>query len=403
MRPPEVLLLDDGELDDVASLLEDLPAPYKRLRGGELRTGIPSPGRLLVATPRRVAALAEISELSQTPVRMVVSEADSEGQRAQLRQVGFNYLVRRPVHPEALRLLLLRCLYTGEDQRSDERVVVGSPVSIRSGLMLRGATLIDLSLQGCRLLVETKIPVRRRLRIQLPALSPDATGSTLTGRVVRVDPGVGTESPSSWHLGIAFEEPNDAARTELERCVAEHVHGPARIQIREEAPDGQLDPSVHVASTESLEEVRESTPASKADPSPVLGGETREGDRDEKRESARVRFSQRVPAYGNSALRVLMGRDLSTRGMRVEPHTGLELGDRVHLALYGDADEPPAMVWATIRRDDGDGGLVALFDPLPEDLAGTLESWVARLPAIESLQSGESQSLGAVLSEILTS
>ena len=43
------------------------------------------------------------------------------------------------------------------------------------------------------------------------------------------------------------------------------------------------------------------------------------------------------------------------------------------------------------------------YDPLPEDLAGTLESWVARLPAIESPQSGESQSLGAVLSEILTS
>ena len=35
-------------------------------------------------------------------------------------------------------------------------------------------------------------------------------------------------------------------------------------------------------------------------------------------------------------------------------------------------------------------------------IAETLERWVARLPLIESLQDGESQSLGAVLSEILT-
>ena len=399
MRAPEVLLLDDGELDDVASLLSDLQTRFERLRGGELRRDIPIPGRLLVATPRRVGALAEHTALRGTPNRVVVSEADSEGLRAQLREFGFDYLVRRPVHPEALRLLLLRCLYAGEEHREDARVVVGSPVSIRSGLLPREATLIDLSVGGCRLLSETPVPLGRRLRVRLPEPTPGKAGSCLIGRVVRVDPDGGANSDSNWRIGVAFELRDQAERTELERCVAQYTLGPASVQS---PPNPAEIPGTQVGA-------RRAPPARvglslEPEPAPQLetGGYEEEPDTAEQRESTRVEFARRVPAYGKSALRVLMGRDLSTRGMRVEPHAGLELGDRIHLAIYGDAEASPALVWATIRRDDGDAGLVALFDSVPAEVAEALECWVARLPAIESLQAGESQSLGSVLSEILT-
>ena len=40
---PQILLLDDGELDDVAQLLDSLDLPYTRLRGGEILSDIAPP------------------------------------------------------------------------------------------------------------------------------------------------------------------------------------------------------------------------------------------------------------------------------------------------------------------------------------------------------------------------
>ena len=42
---PEVLILDDGELDDLVSLLKQLGVPFTRLRGGEIEYGIDDPAQ----------------------------------------------------------------------------------------------------------------------------------------------------------------------------------------------------------------------------------------------------------------------------------------------------------------------------------------------------------------------
>ena len=55
--PPEVLLLDDGELDDVQEILDSLETPYGRIRGGAVSEHTSPPGRLLVTTPRHAAAV----------------------------------------------------------------------------------------------------------------------------------------------------------------------------------------------------------------------------------------------------------------------------------------------------------------------------------------------------------
>ena len=47
-RSPAVLLLDDGELDDVQTLLEEIRIPYGRVRGGAIAQRTPAPTRLLV-------------------------------------------------------------------------------------------------------------------------------------------------------------------------------------------------------------------------------------------------------------------------------------------------------------------------------------------------------------------
>ena len=87
------------------------------MRGGAIAQETPPPSRLLIATPRRVDCVRMPepgSEQDGSLVRIVVVNEDSTTLRSRLRSAGFDFLVRRPVHPEALRLLLLRVLYRGD-------------------------------------------------------------------------------------------------------------------------------------------------------------------------------------------------------------------------------------------------------------------------------------------------
>ena len=121
----------------------------------------------------------------------------------------------------------------------------------------------------------------------------------------------------------------------------------------------------------------------------------------ERRHDQRGAYARRVPAFGDRAMRVLMARDLSMRGMRVERDNGLSLGDRLHLAIYGTADQEPFLVWATAGRDDGSDGMFLAFDKLHPVIAEQLEKLVAGLPSVECLKDGEAGALGTVMTEIL--
>jgi hypothetical protein len=122
---------------------------------------------------------------------------------------------------------------------------------------------------------------------------------------------------------------------------------------------------------------------------------------DDRREVPRQPFGANVPAFGSRALRVLVGRDLSMGGMRIACHPELEVGDRMHLAIYGDVGEEPFLIWSTVRRNDGDGGMALVFDPVHPTIAERLEKLVANLPAVESLHDDEAAAMGTVLTEVL--
>ena len=121
-----------------------------------------------------------------------------------------------------------------------------------------------------------------------------------------------------------------------------------------------------------------------------------------RRRNRRGAFERKIPAYGDRALRVLMGRDLSARGMRVEG-AQVEVGDRLHLAIWGEVGESPLLVWATARRDDREDGIALIFDDLDLEAGQELEKLVARLPAVEPLSGGEAAAMGTVVSEVLES
>jgi hypothetical protein len=407
-----VLLLDDGELDDVQECLEELGVAFGRVRGGAIVRQTPAPARLLVSTPRRIEAVAlppSGSEEAKRLVRIVVVNEDSTTLREQLRRIGFDYLVRRPVHPEALRLLLMRSLYAGEERRGEERVPMGIEVSFRTGLLPRRATMADLSSRGCRLLSGYALEPGRRVSVHLPDGRPDPL--VVRGQVVRIslDEHLGPDGPYS--AAVAFDALPEPERERLAGVLARRSVGTATlVGAADEAlvpPEARADDLRRVGLAVDVRVAPESRP-----PRPVAvvdhdeaadeeesGAE--EGSGAERRRSPRGAYSRRVPAFGTRAMRVLVARDLSVGGLRVERLGGLSLGDRLHLAIYGRAGEEPTLVWATVARDDGAEGIALVFDEVGSETAERIEKVLVDLPAVESLHDDEARAMGTVVTEIL--
>jgi hypothetical protein len=329
-------------------------------------------------------------------VRIVVVEQDSPTLRARLRSIGFDYLVRRPVHSEALRLLLLRGLYRGTERREATRVPVGSEVSFRAGALARRAVLADLSIGGCRLLTHAPLEEGARLVVQVGA--EDGRSLALAGTIVRIEKHRVRRGGDALHAcGFAFDPLPDATRARLAERISEHDRA-SGIEAGERevpatahaAPDGG-EPDGQTPVEVRMERRSEDVPVT-----------TRAGDElAERRARERIAYDRTVPAFGGRALRVLVGRDLSTGGMRIERLPELELGDRLHLAIYGRSGEEPLLVWATVARDDGEEGMGVVFDAVHPVVAECLERLVASLPSVEALQGDEASAMGTVVTEIL--
>lgn len=414
--PPAVLMLDDGELDDIHQILQELAIPCARIRGGAIVTGTPAPKDLLIATPRRIDAVEEsVGDAVSPTIRVMVVNEDSNALRARLRRSGFDYLVRRPVHSEALRLLLLHCLYKGEERRREPRVAVGFEVGYRAGLLTRRATLLDLSVRGCRLHSRHRVEPGKRIKLMIPEALDAGDPISVTGRVVRSE-GAALQDASAFALGVVFEGLDEGTRQALELLIDDRVQGPATLRrgtaavaarnaLSTPAPesDDEIPAAEPPSEAQDVRVVREAPrprlrPVSQA--APPRPAATPAAAR-ERRQNRRGSYAQTIPAFGNRALRVLVGRDLSVAGMRIEPLADLDLDDRLHLAIYGEAGEEPMLVWGRVARHDGSSGHVILFEPFGAEIAARLERLVAGLPSVESLSDSEAEAMGTVLTEIV--
>src|SRR4030095_15939361 len=92
-----VLLVDDGELEDVRDCLLDLGAEFAHLRGGAVPAKLEAPRELFITNTRH-ATLArpwQKPDAAGKPVRIAVVSEDSGTLRATLRHMGFTFLGRR--------------------------------------------------------------------------------------------------------------------------------------------------------------------------------------------------------------------------------------------------------------------------------------------------------------------
>ncbi|MEN8162052.1 MAG: PilZ domain-containing protein, partial [Myxococcota bacterium] len=365
-------MVDDGELDDVRDILADLGAEFALLRGGAIPDELAPPSLLFVATPRRAMLAQEWKKLKDAPSPMCVGivAEDSNTLRSMLRRLGFQLLIRRPVNPYALRLLLLRTLYAGEERRTDDRVPIGAPVAYRSGLRRRSGTIAELSRRGGRLLTDAPLPSGSRITLQLSVPGSDRSLS-LRARCIRAseEPVVGDQ----YAVALSFEETDRAA--DLQRLLQHYKSGPAQLAAEFEAE----------LNDDTEGRLPLAAPSSDA----------------ERRKHERVVFRREVIGLSEEAATVLMGHDLSIGGMRVEGTPDLEVGKRVRLAVFGAPREEPILVRAIVTRAE-DGGYGLQFVDVGAASGSRLEHLVAHLPSVESLEGDETEGLGTVVTRIVS-
>jgi hypothetical protein len=394
-----VLLVDDGELDDVRDCLLSLGAEFAHLRGGAVPAKLDAPRDLFVATTRR-ANLAQPWPRADRPVRIAIVTEDSGTLRGTLRRLGFTYLVRRPAHPVALRLLLLHALYQGQERRAAPRVPLGYPVAVKIGMRRRDALLVDLAENGCRFLVAESVAAGTKVTVQVPSELCGDDGFALPGTVLRCTPDRSSPADGSHSVAIQFAQLTEAARSLLEEALSAHRIGESGV---EEVAVTPLVTPIDIGDESAPRLVRRVAPpplpsASKkrtAAPPPETAAD--------RRRHSRRRFGERVVAAAadGSIHRVLIGRDLSAGGMRVDRQPELVVGARLRLALYDTARDMPVVVTASVLRDDGAKGVALCFDALPPEAAARLEQLVAGLPPVERLSDGETGAMGTVVGEIL--
>jgi c-di-GMP-binding flagellar brake protein YcgR len=411
-----ILLVDDGELDGVAELLESQGRDFMRLRGAAIPQEIPPPRDLLVVTPRRLGRVRRGSPRDAAPgypLRIIAVEEDSPAMRRRLRSAGAQLLVRLPSDDEIWRLLIARALYRGHERRRELRVNIGSPVDLdtcESDALkaLPQTTLVDLSNRGCRLRTSKRFRVDEPIRFTIPATAEDwdgePSGLPLRGRVRRIVEQSGTNGQT---VAITFDpDLPQKIRTSLARLINLWASGPRSV-----APTNpSTAPSIPPCRLPSLPDL---TLDDETDPpvqsrTPVgieidLDQGTRRsqdlnGDR---RNEIRGQFESTIVAESSDGPIVLLGRDLSPGGMRVESVGDLKMGDQFRLALHGPGPSDPIVVRAEVVREDGRDGFALAFLDLDERMTREIEKIVDCLPGVESLERSEFAGMGAILSELI--
>src|SRR5262245_21306574 len=210
----EILLIDDGELEIVRAVLSGLELEFEHWRASKLEapSSLPAGPRLLVTTGR-FATQMNARQPDQLGAHWIaVVEGDSKTQRTRLRKAGFDYLIPFQSHAAVVRSLLLKCIYRGRERHAARRVALGIAVDWRSGWHTGRALLVDLSTDGCRLMLDTR-PARGQgltLRIPVPGQS---RALRVRGEVVRTAPARnegGREGQVA--VGVRFRPLSDSRR-----------------------------------------------------------------------------------------------------------------------------------------------------------------------------------------------
>ncbi|MDJ0853075.1 MAG: PilZ domain-containing protein [Myxococcota bacterium] len=359
--PDPVLIVDDGELNDVRDLLNELEVEYLEANGFSA-PGLPEAVSLMITNGRH--ALAEQPK-PRSEIHLVVYDSASRTVRKLLERAGCDLLLERPVSPHTMALVAAQALYAGPERRRAPRVVVSAPVKLQTRGRPRNATLVQLSLRGCGVVTDQDLKIGQEIKVLMQKNLTGGETLEASGPVLSLD--AADNDLRQRRVSMSFRL----------------MSGPSRRVV-----------SAIMNEFGSSAEIRPRT-ATVQNPGPLP--EPKPGER---RSSPRKRFTRRILAAGDGTSHLLIGRDLSAGGMRVRPDNELALGDELKLAIHGLPGLPAVMVKAVVARDDGDDGMLLRFSGVPASIAARLEKIIDALPTMPVGKRPSSRP-GVLVSEII--
>jgi hypothetical protein len=322
------LILDDGDLVDVRSALRDMGVPFLEVEPGAEPIRSDGGFPLMVTTPARARALLANGRPPRHHLHLLVAEGRGEP----LADIPCDFLLPRPVNPEVLRLLVERADYEGPERRRMTRVAIGIPVRLLAGDVERELVMTQLSAGGCGLVTATPLATESPVRLLLPPELTHPRRLELPGRVLQSRPVTTADGPN-FDCSIAFDPLPLPDRVSLRSLMAEQPVD-FRPRRREEARRG----------------------------APRRAG---------RRQAAR---------RGGEVARVVIGRELSGEGIRIERDPALALGDSFDLALYCDGCRDPIELRGCIVADEAEAGWRVAFQAVTPETKAALEALGERLP-----------------------
>jgi hypothetical protein len=392
-----VLVIDDGELSRIRGFLDGFGIDLEHLSGKVIQEDLDGCYDLVIATVKQTLSFegaVDFAALPGKPVWIAVHAQDFLPLRVRLQRMGVQYLVQSSVGSEALRLLLVHCLYQGPERREGMRLPVGMPVACRSqaGEGFR-ADLLDLTRDGCRLLADCVCGLDTSIAVDLPAKLAGGAKLELSGRVSRVEPHPGTPRTrvtlEFCDLGVESAELLDAI---LQGKIIGTVVTRLGADLSEETASTTIPASKQERLSADSESQSQSQSESQLELALPLESESAQEVAPEyphKRTNLRTPYMRKVTALHAGSQSVILGRDLSIAGMRAEHIPDLAVGTELELAIYGGAGAEPVLVKAVVARDDGELGTVFHFAGMPEWERPRLEAIVNAGSEIRSL-SGDS-------------
>ncbi len=382
------VLVGGDDLDEIAELLADLEVETVRCGPDDPQLAALRDARLLVVSA--TLAISGAIPVDDGVIGIAICEDVSETIRSLMRKKGFQYLVRRPVHPGALRLLLRYALYQKSDRRSRIRHPIGYEVSWRVGWQRDRGVLLEISTDGCTLLANSSPPLDSRITIRIPREVAGGETLKLRGTVIRCTADEAQNERERKVVAVAFEGVAAQTRERLVDLCQRWSEGPPKLPN-----NGSLG-----SETGPREEAARTAGSSSAGGSADVESSCTSAERRHTHRGVFHREIVEVDVEGR-AVQGLLARDLSPGGIRVDPQFGLDLGDKLQLALFDTSQQEPMIVTAVVARDDGEAGLGLHFVDLSAETQSRIDAMVAALPAVESL--GTDSSASAVLTGIVSS
>jgi hypothetical protein len=374
---PSVLVLDDGELERLQRVLEQLGADFVRLTGESVPSEVESPHDLLITSGRRAMSMPRVvsgSGAAPKPFWVCIYDQDFRPLRERLRSLGVHFLIRGEVDTSSVQLFLLQLLHRGAERRRCRRIPLHCEMELEIGGDQRKVQLVEISSGTCRFVTDRDIPGTARAILRLP---PSVTGGEsydLAGRRIRAAACESAAGEPALAVVVGFRDLEAEAKAQLEALLAGSQRGtqvtPLADEPMSEAVSEEREPSSDVASEQAL--------AEPWDPG-------RDGER--RRHQRRV-YDRRVEALRwstDEGPRVALGKDLSRSGVRIVTSSRPRVGAHVTLALYGRPREEPVVVDAEVVRVAGAESSLRFLN-LGRNEHRQLEKLAGERPNFESLQ-----------------